>query len=179
MEKAPGYYAMVNGERRGPFPLEGLVENGVRPQTYVWTRGMADWEKAGDVPDICRYFRNRLHDLMHPPRPASAAPQPETARHQQAPGIGFRGMELPSVEEVSEPKDPARKPWAATWLAVAALVVFPPMGWLALRSSVECRKAWREGRAKEAHALSAAAKMWGGVSLCLGLVFWATFIRNL
>lgn len=57
---------MIDGERRGPFPLERLPEMGVHPSTYVWCKGMDDWEKAEDVADICRFYRNRLFDIMHP-----------------------------------------------------------------------------------------------------------------
>ena len=34
---------------------------------------MADWQPASDVADICRFYRQRIFDLMHP----SAAPAPD------------------------------------------------------------------------------------------------------
>ncbi len=40
------YFAMIDGERRGPFGLDELADAGVRPDTYVWCKGMSDWEKA-------------------------------------------------------------------------------------------------------------------------------------
>lgn len=43
------YFAMIDGERRGPFELSQLADAGVRPGTYVWCKGMDDWEKAEDV----------------------------------------------------------------------------------------------------------------------------------
>lgn len=62
------YFAMIDGERRGPFELDALADVGVRPDTYVWCKGMADWEKAEDVAEICRWYRQRIFGLMHPPR---------------------------------------------------------------------------------------------------------------
>ncbi len=51
---------MIGDRQVGPFELEDVVAQGVRPDTYVWCKGMPDWTMAMDVPDICRYFRQRL-----------------------------------------------------------------------------------------------------------------------
>lgn len=51
---------MIGDRRVGPLELDDMVKEGVRPDTYVWCKGMADWMPASDVPDICRYFRMRL-----------------------------------------------------------------------------------------------------------------------
>lgn len=40
--------------------LDDMVKEGVRPDTYVWCKGMDDWQQASEVADICRYFRQRL-----------------------------------------------------------------------------------------------------------------------
>ncbi len=58
------YYAMSGDRRIGPFTLEQLPENGVRPDTYVWAKGMPDWVRASEVADICRYFRLRLSNSL-------------------------------------------------------------------------------------------------------------------
>lgn len=55
---------MISGRQVGPLELEQIVEAGVRPDTYVWCKGMSDWQKASDVPDICRYFRLRLAGVL-------------------------------------------------------------------------------------------------------------------
>ena len=44
--------------------LDDMPREGVRPDTYVWCKGMADWMKADEVPDICRYFRQRLSGTL-------------------------------------------------------------------------------------------------------------------
>lgn len=58
------YFAMIDGRRYGPMELEEMVREGVRPDTYVWCKGMEDWEMASEVPDICRYFRQRLSGTL-------------------------------------------------------------------------------------------------------------------
>lgn len=58
------YFAMIDDRQIGPFELEESVREGVRPDTYVWCKGMPDWMQAKDVPDICRYFRQRLSGTL-------------------------------------------------------------------------------------------------------------------
>lgn len=58
------YFAMIGGHQYGPMTLDEMVSEGVRPDTYVWCKGMDDWTLAGDVPDICRYFRQRLSGTL-------------------------------------------------------------------------------------------------------------------
>ena len=48
------YFAMIGGEQRGPYELMELSEAGVTPETYVWCKGMADWQPASDVAEIGR-----------------------------------------------------------------------------------------------------------------------------
>lgn len=55
---------MIDGRQYGPMELEDMVKEGVRPDTYVWCKGMDDWTLASDVPDICRYFRQRLSGTL-------------------------------------------------------------------------------------------------------------------
>ncbi len=58
------FFAMIDGRQVGPIALEDIVEAGVRPDTYVWAKGMSDWAHASDVPDICRFFRLRLAGVL-------------------------------------------------------------------------------------------------------------------
>ncbi|MCM1489538.1 MAG: DUF4339 domain-containing protein [Muribaculum sp.] len=57
-------FAMIDGQQVGPMELENVAEAGVRPDTYVWCKGMPDWQKASEVPDICRFFRLRLAGVI-------------------------------------------------------------------------------------------------------------------
>ncbi|MDE6695255.1 MAG: DUF4339 domain-containing protein [Muribaculaceae bacterium] len=58
------YFAMIDGRQYGPMELDEMVKEGVRPDTYVWCKGMDDWTEASEVPDICRYFRQRLSGTL-------------------------------------------------------------------------------------------------------------------
>ncbi len=69
------YFAMIDGRQYGPMELDEMVAEGVRPDTYVWCKGMPDWELASEVPDICRYFRQRLSGTLPSQKYGGAAEQ--------------------------------------------------------------------------------------------------------
>lgn len=151
------YYAMIDGERRGPFELSELPAAGVRPDTYVWCKDMDDWEKAEDVADICRFFRQRIFDLMHP----SSTPISHDDSRSNAGVADRRVMEarqfttrLNQILEESEtedlnsnlePADPTRPPVSLLAISVIlTLLCFPLTGFVAIYYSVMTRKAWEE-----------------------------------
>lgn len=62
---------MLGDRQVGPMTLEELADLGIRPDTYIWCKGMPDWERADENGDVCRFFRQRLAELRHPSPKAS------------------------------------------------------------------------------------------------------------
>jgi TM2 domain-containing membrane protein YozV len=50
------YYMAAGAEQRGPFAKEHLLGQGLRPETLVWTDGMAQWQRADSVADLAWLF---------------------------------------------------------------------------------------------------------------------------
>ena len=195
------YFAMIDGERRGPFELDQLSEAGVRPDTYVWCKGMADWEKAEDVADICRHFRRRIFDMMHPSAQqgaSSAPPQPTQAPDPYA-DVPFRYREMvrrygdaPDGFMPDQP-DTSRPPAPTLLMAVLMTVFcFPLTGFVAIYYSYQSRRAWEESQRsdtgntkqlytdsereelrRQAHDYDRQAKMWTGITFFLGMIVYA------
>lgn len=187
------YFAMVEGERIGPLTLDSLVESGVRPDTYVWAKGMDDWQQAADVADICRYFRQRLFDKMHPAPRLVECPTPKPEPEGVPTMLGTYPFPMPEddIDNMVQPP--------VSLLAVAillSLLCFPPTGFVAIYYSVLSRKAWdqtshseskngknlytaEERRQYKQQAYDAArkAKMWIGITFFLGLIMYSFFIN--
>lgn len=180
------YFAMIDDERRGPFDLEQLPLEGVTPDTYVWCKGMDDWQKAEDVADICRFFRRRLSDLQHPVAPAPVeAPPVEPQRHMTP-------YEMINAAEQPEP-DYSAPPAPTLFLSIfLTLFCFPITGLVAVWYSYKARKAWQESQRSEsegsrklyddkereelrklAHDYDRQAKMWIGITFFLSIIFYA------
>lgn len=201
------YYAMIEGEQRGPYELGQLPEAGVRPGTYVWCKGMDSWEKAEDVADICRYYRQRIFDLTHPSRPQSPPPTPQDQEASDDPfesvPLRFRGLVRRSGEVPGPAQDPdwtdTSTPPVSTIILATFLTVFcfPITGVVAIYYSMMASKAWneatrsqskqqkalyseqeREELREQAHDYSRSAKMWIGITFFMGLILYAFLGRT-
>ncbi|MCM1370015.1 MAG: GYF domain-containing protein [Candidatus Amulumruptor caecigallinarius] len=178
---------MIENERRGPFTLGELPEAGVGPDTYVWCKGMNDWEKAEDVADICRFFRQRIFSLSHP-RPATK-PEP-SADADKTPASWFP----PVDENVLYSEAPSNTPPPPTLLLalLVTILCFPVTGLVAVFYSYAARRAWEDSQRDrqkrggtlyserdrdelrlKAHDYATRAKMWIGISFFLGLMLYA------
>ncbi|MCH5239923.1 MAG: CD225/dispanin family protein [Muribaculaceae bacterium] len=190
---ADKYYAMLDGERKGPFSLEELPGAGVRPSTYIWCKGMPDWQKAEENADVCRLFRNHLYDIMHPGANGDNLPQSvEDDRWKVAKDTPHEGPypsrfdhylqqtgndPLPTLEDIDARKDKSVPP--VSMIGYAWLVTFfccIPTGIVALVYAYKSRRAWNEGKNTESHEYCRSAKMWTGISLFLGLIGYGLFL---
>lgn len=191
------YFAMIDGERQGPFRLDQLRDAGVRPDTYVWCKGMDDWEQAADVADICRFFRQHIFNLMHP---SPAEPEVSEQQGPSEPDDGVRyGMRFvfPMQEETSVDYDHAPTSMLAPAILLT-LFCFPLTGFLAIYYSILSRRAWNNvmhsesenGRKlyseaeryeckKNAHEYARLSKMWVGITFFLGMIFYAFFVNKI
>lgn len=165
------YYAFIDGQEQGPFELEELLNVGVRPSTYVWCKGMADWQKAEEVPDICRLLRQHIANKMHPqmqqpvqphvtiPKPG-VGPQPPTPEDHQLSEeekaledipIKFRravrksgttpGPSYNTEPDINEP------PKVSMVLAVMSLLLcFLPAGIVCVVYTYLAQKTWQEAQ---------------------------------
>lgn len=113
------YYAMVDDRQVGPYTLDELMEAGIGPDTYVWCKGMADWERADDNADICRYYRQRLSRLQHPQPATPVTPAAGEAEPQE------EGMVYPDLSELPDlaAHDPTVPPPPGLMAAAIAVTV--------------------------------------------------------
>lgn len=177
------YFAIIDDHQQGPFTLEELAEAGVSPGTYVWCKDMEDWRQAREVGDICRHFRNRLYDKMHPAL---------TAEQNEPKNVDNTGNNLPEIPlrfrrqlEKANPEDVdftnfgeridySQAP--STWFPfpiLLSLITFFPLGILAVSQAHKAKKAWKAGKAIEAYEFARRGKMAAGMSFSFGFILVA------
>ncbi len=65
------YFVAVNGQQQGPYAMPALQQQiasgAVNRETLVWKQGMANWQAAGQVPEVASLFL-----AVPPPLPPSA-----------------------------------------------------------------------------------------------------------
>ncbi len=71
LPNAVQWFVGVNGQQAGPFApdaLQGEISAGrLTPESYIWRSGMANWQKAEEVPEISAMFGSAPPPL--PPTP--------------------------------------------------------------------------------------------------------------
>lgn len=177
------YFAMLNGRQAGPYTLPELEGAGVGPETYVWCKGMEHWQQAGEVAEICRYFRQTLHDRMHPspqPQPDDAA-QPDSSLDDIP--LRWRNAVLRSGEPAQMLPEPEPDLSSAprSWIGASVLAILlccPLTGLVALFFGIRSRSLWQQGRAAEAHAASARARLWVLISIVAGCFLMALALKS-
>ena len=181
------YYAMIDGEQKGPFELSELAGAGIRPSTYIWCKGMPDWQKAEDNPDVCRLFRNHLYDVMHPGDSVNLTPEElekyriktdkEVEGKPRSRFDGFlmqSGQSLPTLDEIEEMQNKDVPPANLTLYAwLVTIFCFFPTGIAAIVFAYKSQKQWKAGNKILAHGYCRSAKMWTGISFFIGLIAYA------
>ena len=63
------YYYQSFGKEIGPVDLETVKKAGITPDTLVWREGMANWQKARELPELAELFWPPNMSAAYPPRP--------------------------------------------------------------------------------------------------------------
>ena len=63
------YYLANDNQRLGPFDVNELLQNGLVPDSLVWCKGMAGWEKAKDVPELATLMSSTSSAVIPPQLP--------------------------------------------------------------------------------------------------------------
>lgn len=183
----PKYFAYIDGEQKGPFSLDQLADAGVRPSTYVWSKDMADWQRADQVDEIRNAFKRHIEIRKEVTPEPPVTPQYTPTDEQPADGQDrprFTGrFHLPEVEEQT---DINRPPQVSMTLAVLSLLLcFPPTGIAAVIYTYKAVKTWEEATKwgngvkdnseelkRKAHDYERLSKMWLGLTVAFGVIFW-------
>ena len=61
------YFVAINGEKKGPFQLEEVLELNLDEKDLVWHDGMAEWQTADTLPELRDHFDSK--ESVPPPLP--------------------------------------------------------------------------------------------------------------
>ncbi len=151
---------------------------------------MSDWERAEDVPDVCRAMRRALAGLDPiTGEPVDKTPSEESgnmpdsasgSKGDTPPGmIGFRSLPEPDVRQNFSVKPQGVSIVAAI---LATLLCFPITGMIALWFAMKCKAHWKmsedpkatpqqiEQLRRTAHDDARLYRMMIGITFCLGII---------
>lgn len=160
------YYITPQGQQAGPVDENLLRGYGVSANTMVWTRGMAQWERAGKVlpPNLL------AQEPMTPPQ-APFGQNPNPYGHQPY-GQNPYGQQQPyGGRPWTHPQGPC-PPNYLVWAILTTIFCCMPAGIVSIVYSCKVESAWRDGRQADAESNSKNAGLWAVVSAIISLIVW-------
>lgn len=100
------YWIIVNDHHDGPYSVDTLVANGLKPEDLVWTEGLADWTPAGNILELAEAMN--LRDSM-----AAAPAEPAAPVSAEVIEIVETEAEAPMEQEAAYDAEPAQQPQPA------------------------------------------------------------------
>ena len=152
------YYLNSRNEQQGPVVLEQLLFHGVTRDTMVWTEGMPQWQRAGEVADLLQLFAPQGSSVPPPPFMNTGEAVPPPVGNFQ-----YRYEQEPSPRR-SKPD---------SYLVFSILVTVlccVPLGIVALIYACQVDGHWSRGAYDEAESASKRAKAFCLISLGIGIL---------
>lgn len=127
------YYFYIDSaqQQKGPVEKTQLIQQGISPETYVWAEGMADWQKAKDVPDLSSLFYSHVGPGFEPVERCALAEGKQVAESTSQKDNLRKCIDPPVVQPTRTPvpsisKDEAFKHllYALLWFVAGGLIVW-------------------------------------------------------
>ena len=150
------FHLIKNGIQEGPFTVEELAQQGISPESVVWAPGMAEWEQAGDVPELTAVLQRAEFEAAQ--QAARAAENMATTGQPYEPSVPPTYMP-PQAPRYGggDPEPPKKKSGCTPWL-IAALILAILFGTMVLTcpdrqahetAIQEVTKAWVDDKVDE------------------------------
>lgn len=155
------FYLNSQGQQVGPIAPSDFARNGVSEETMVWKQGMANWMRAGQIPELSQFFR----PMTPPPPPGGNFGSAPMGNSVNATG-GIGGSA--SVQSVKPDNN-------MVWAILSTLFCCLPTGVYAIYLASKVDSLYLSGQYAEAQAMANDAKKWVQISAGLGLVVFVIY----
>ena len=182
--------------------LTELLKAGVRPTTYVWCKGMPDWQPAAEVPDICRAMRRALAGLDpetgaernaesadDSDAPVKLAPGQQPSNRQEM--AEYLRQAFIDAEQAARP-DYSHQPQGVSIVMAIVLTIccFPITGIITIFFAWKCRSDWdkslaegitpaeRDAFRRKAHDDARLYRMMAGITFSMGIIMAGMYLSR-
>lgn len=112
------YWIIVNDHHDGPYSVDTLVANGLKPEDLVWTEGLADWTPAGNILELAEAMNLRDSMAATPAEPAAPV-SAEVIEIVETEAEAPMEQEAACDAEPAQQPQPAQQPYAAPQMKTA------------------------------------------------------------
>ena len=112
------YWIIVNDHHDGPYSVDTLVANGLKPEDLVWTEGLADWTPAGNILELAEAMNLRDSMAATPTEPAAPVAA-EVIEIEETEAEAPMEQEAACDAEPAQQPQPAQQPYATPQMQTA------------------------------------------------------------
>ena len=183
------YYVDGNNQQQGPIDAAQLPAFGVTTKTLVWCEGMANWQAAGEIPELASFFAAKQPEIPAQPQMQPGTPAQPQMQQQAQPQVQPQTMNINNFQQTQQPMNsqppfqqpnnqqmPPQPDNYLVWAILVTVLCCLPLGVASIIYSVKVGSLYAQGDYNGAVDASQKAKKFAMIGGIGGLVFIIIYV---
>lgn len=179
------YYVDGNNQQQGPIDAAQLPAFGVTTKTLVWCEGMANWQAAGEIPELASFFAAKQPEIPVQPQMQPGTPtQPQMQQQVQPQPMNINNFQQtqqpmntqPPFQQPNNQQMPPQPDNYLVWAILVTVLCCLPFGVASIIYSVKVGSLYAQGDYNGAVDASQKAKKFAMIGGIGGLVFIIIYV---
>ncbi|WP_423861766.1 CD225/dispanin family protein [Alloprevotella tannerae] len=179
------YYVDGNNQQQGPIDAAQLPAFGVTTKTLVWCEGMANWQAAGEIPELASFFAAKQPEIPAQPQMQPGTPaQPQMQQQVQPQPMNINNFQQtqqpmntqPPFQQPNNQQMPPQPDNYLVWAILVTVLCCLPLGVASIIYSVKVGSLYAQGDYNGAVDASQKAKKFAMIGGIGGLVFIIIYV---
>lgn len=179
------YYVDGNNQQQGPIDAAQLPAFGVTTKTLVWCEGMANWQAAGEIPELASFFAAKQPEIPVQPQMQPGTPtQPQMQQQVQPQPMNINNFQQtqqpmntqPPFQQPNNQQMPPQPDNYLVWAILVTVLCCLPLGVASIIYSVKVGSLYAQGDYNGAVDASQKAKKFAMIGGIGGLVFIIVYV---
>lgn len=183
------YYVDGNNQQQGPIDAAQLPSFGVTTKTLVWCEGMANWQAAGEIPELASFFAAKQPEIPAQPQMQPGTPAQPQMQPQAQPQVQPQTMNINNFQQTQQPMNtqppfqqpnnqqmPPQPDNYLVWAILVTVLCCLPLGVASIIYSVKVGSLYAQGDYNGAVDASQKAKKFAMIGGIGGLVFIIIYV---
>lgn len=179
------YYVDGNNQQQGPIDAAQLPAFGVTTKTLVWCEGMANWQAAGEIPELASFFAAKQPEIPVQPQMQPGTPtQPQMQQQVQPQPMNINNFQQtqqpmntqPPFQQPNNQQMPPQPDNYLVWAILVTVLCCLPLGVASIIYSVKVGSLYAQGDYNGAVDASQKAKKFAMIGGIGGLIFIVIYV---
>lgn len=179
------YYVDGNNQQQGPIDAAQLPAFGVTTKTLVWCEGMANWQAAGEIPELASFFAAKQPEIPVQPQMQPGTPtQPQMQQQVQPQPMNINNFQQtqqpmntqPPFQQPNNQQMPPQPENYLVWAILVTILCCLPFGVASIIYSTKVSSLYAQGDYNGAVDASQKAKKFAMIGGIGGLVFIIVYV---